>query len=233
MGVDTQKNIALLIFALSPEAEQRQKYIAGKKGLYELLNQHTLKLAKALDIPFFHFTEKEQQGNNFGERYTHAIKQVFSRGYEGIITIGNDTPSLGCAHLQSAYDKLKSGNAVLGPSLDGGFYLLAIPKTMFSEDEFLSIYWNSSSVFRQMQQYLEKKKESLCLLNALGDLDSPSDIPFLLDRCINIPIGIKKILIKSRQKGEKIGNHLVSYISIHRYSRILNRGSPFLFALHN
>ncbi|MBT8321359.1 MAG: DUF2064 domain-containing protein [Eudoraea sp.] len=228
MGSEGRKHIALLIFALSPEAQHQQKNLGGEKGLYELLNQHTLKLAKTLGLPYFHFTEKEQEGKNFGERYTHAIKKIFSMGYDGIITIGNDTPALGNEQLQKAYKNLKTGKSVLGPSLDGGFYLLAIPKAVFSEEAFLSISWNSPQVFRQMQRYLQKRNESLCVLSALGDLDSLSDAVLLLDRYINIPYGIKKVLAKTRPNGEKITTLFASYYSIHGHNRILNRGSPLL-----
>jgi len=227
---EARKHIALLIFALSPEAEQHQKNLAGEKGLYELLNQHTLKLAKTLGVPYFHFTEKEQEGENFGERYTHAIKKVFSMGYEGVITIGNDTPALRAVHLQSAYYNLQAGNAVMGPSLDGGFYLLAISRSSFSEQAFLSISWKSPFVFRQMQQYLKERNEALCILNALSDLDTQSDVALILDHYINIPYGIKKILTKVRQKGQKKGTRIVSCHSFHTQSRILNRGSPLLLA---
>ena len=48
MGAQVQKQIALLIFALSPEEELQQKSLSGEKGLYALLNQHTLNLAKSL-----------------------------------------------------------------------------------------------------------------------------------------------------------------------------------------
>ena len=94
MEASGQKHIALLIFALSPEEELQHKCLTQDKRLYNLLNQHTLKLAKSLGVPYFHYTEKEQVGDTFGERYTHAIKKIFSKGFNGVITIGNDTPGL-------------------------------------------------------------------------------------------------------------------------------------------
>lgn len=228
MGTEEQKRIALLIFALTPEAELQNKSLTGERGLYSLMNQHTLKLAKSLGIPYFHFTEKEQQGNDFGERYTNAVKEIFARGYDGIITIGNDTPGLNSNHLRTAYESLVSGSAVLGPSMDGGFYLLAIPKSSFSEEEFLSVSWKSAHVFRQMQGSISAKNGGLLVLNPLGDLDTRSDIGFVLDQHINIPFGVKKELIKARLNMEKACGAINSYASHKFHSLVLNRGSPAL-----
>ena len=228
MRASVQKHIALLIFALSPEEELQQKGITGEMGLYSLLNQHTLKLAEKLGIPYFHFTEKEQVGNTFGERYIHAIKKLFSRGYEGVITIGNDTPGLTSGHLQTAYSMLQMDRAVLGPSLDGGFYLLAIPKSSFSEQDFSSVSWKTAGVFRQMRRYLEKINGSLCLLDILGDLDDREDIDSILDQKSIIPFGIKMFLIKVRQRVQPFtGNFNLNY-NYRTLTRIQNRGSPVL-----
>ena len=228
MGAQGQKQIALLIFALSPEEELQQKSLSGEKGLYALLNQHTLSLAKSLGIPYFHFTEKDQVGNNFGERYTNAIKKVFSQGYDGIITIGNDTPGLSRKHLKNAYSNLLTGKAVLGPSLDGGFYLLAIPKSSFSEQEFLSISWKTAHVFRQMRRCLQIRNEEICLLNSLGDLDVRTDVAIILDHYGKISLSVKKILRKLRLKMQITeGSFLLKYVT-RANTRILNRGSPTL-----
>ena len=229
MVIKDLNNIALLIFALSPEAEGLQKNLSGEKKLYALLNQQTLKLAKGLGIPYYHFTEKEQQGNTFGERYTQAIKEIFSKGYDGIITIGNDSPGLTSSQLQTAYQNLLCGNSILGPSFDGGFYLLAMSRSSFSEEAFLSISWKSAFVFRQMRSFLEKSPGRLIVLDPLCDLDTHSDIASVLDTNIKIPLGIKKALIQARKftNTPEVGS--VSHYYNDSSRRILNRGSP-LFA---
>ncbi|MDX1313921.1 MAG: DUF2064 domain-containing protein [Eudoraea sp.] len=225
-----QKHIALLIFALSPEAELEHKNISGEKALYTLLNEHSLKLAKGMGIPYFHFTERDQEGNTFGERYTHAIKKIFALGYDGVITIGNDSPGLTIRHLQTAYQNLLRGNTVLGPSLDGGFYLLAIPKSIFSAKEFLSIPWKSARVFRQMHGLLNRRNGESLVLDPLCDLDSQADIAYILDSHINIPFGIKMILIESRLLEPIAKTGSVFYTSLQHQVLILNRGSPAIAA---
>lgn len=228
MGSADRNRIALLIFALSADAERQHKHVGASTALYEELTRHTLKTAEASGIPYFLFTEEEQKGNTFGERYTHAIRQIFALGYDGVITIGNDTPSLKAKHLNNAAANLGQGQAVIGPSLDGGFYLLAIPKSGFSEEEFLSVRWNSSAVFSQMQHYLQARFGSLVVLDTLIDLDSQSDISLLLDSNASLSFTLKKVLIRARKKFRLAKAFVLPFIAILGTARILNRGSPVL-----
>ncbi|CAN0575163.1 unnamed protein product, partial [Ectocarpus sp. 12 AP-2014] len=62
--------------------------------VFETLTKETLRKVKRTKQPYFHISEKEQTGNSFGERFTNAIQTVFDKGYEHIITVGNDTPQL-------------------------------------------------------------------------------------------------------------------------------------------
>ena len=65
------------------------------------LNRHTIRQIEHSGLDYFHFTEKEQEGGDFGERFIHAIQSVFNKGYEYIITLGNDTPQLRTKHIRS------------------------------------------------------------------------------------------------------------------------------------
>jgi len=60
-----------------------------------------------------------------------------------VITIGNDTPILKSHHIVEASRQLESKNVVLGPSLDGGFYLLGIHKTHFNREQFIDLPWQN------------------------------------------------------------------------------------------
>ncbi len=226
MPAGTSKDIALLIFANTPEAEQRRKVVGDSLEVFEALTEHTLSLAKQFGLPYYHITEKEQVGNTFGERYLNAIKKIFSLGHDGIITIGNDSPCLKVAHLKSAVQGLESGNAVLGPSWDGGYYLLAISRKDFLEDRFLGISWNSSAVFRQMLCVLKAANPEVQILHTLVDLDTPSDIALLIEKTTNIPFGIYKILLRFYRSCKKSVQVTIPYIPAEPDPYILNRGSP-------
>lgn len=221
-----KNNIALLIFANSPEAERERKAVGGSDEIFSLLTEYSLKLAKQLQIPYFHITEKEQLGNTFGERYTHAIKSLFDQGYDGLITIGNDTPALNLSHLKTALKSLKNGKTVLGPSKDGGFYLLAIPRAAFSQKEFRSVSWNTNKVFIQMLKQLQANQQQIQVLQPLADLDTTSDIAIAIAESKFIPLGIYRVLLhySPKQKTE-VPLPEISF-PLPLKGRVQNRGSP-------
>ena len=132
----------------------------SKKGLQNPFKNQRLYLAnltnkpsrkvKKTGLPYFHFSEKEQQGNSFGERYIHAIQSVYNKGFENIITIGNDTPHLQTRHLVETAEKLQNNPIVLGPSKDGGYYLMGLRKSHFDTALFLKLPWQTSSLNRKI-----------------------------------------------------------------------------------
>lgn len=226
MPAGVENHIALLIFANTPEAEQQRKVVGSTLEVFEALTHHTLRLAEQLQLPYFHITEKEQVGETFGERYTNAIKKIFSLGYDGVITIGNDSPSLKVSHLKTALKGLQLGNSVIGPSLDGGFYLLAITRKAFLEDGFLRISWNSSAVFGQMLSQLRIAQQEVQILKPLVDLDTPSDIALAFEYYFNIPFSIYKILLLFYRQCKTILYTPILRITVQKDPYILNRGSP-------
>lgn len=221
-----KNNIALLIFANSPEAERKRKVVGASDEIFTLLTQHSLKLAQQLQIPFYHFTEREQVGNSFGERYTHAIRQLFDQGYDGLITIGNDTPSLNISHLKTALNSLKKGQTALGPSEDGGFYLLAISRAAFAEEQFKSVSWNTHKVFTQMLKCLRKGRQEIDVLQPLLDLDTTDDIAKVIAQSIFIPIGIYKLLLRYSPKHNIDIPLLPTLFPLPLRGSVHNRGSP-------
>ena len=65
---------------------------------------------------------------NFGDCLWGAIEEMFARGHETACVLNSDSPTLSEALLRATYDALDrpGDRAVLGPSTDGGYYLLAI-----------------------------------------------------------------------------------------------------------
>jgi len=67
-----------------------------------------------------------QQGAHLTERCAHSVRFLFERGYRRMVQVGTDTPQLRARHLEEALELLESCEMVLGPSRDGGYYLLAL-----------------------------------------------------------------------------------------------------------
>jgi len=71
-----------------------------------------------------------QRGLTFGDRLTRAVADAFDLGFQRVVVVGTDTPALSARACRDALDLLADDTgkprAVLGPSRDGGFYLLGL-----------------------------------------------------------------------------------------------------------
>ena len=69
-----------------------------------------------------------QKGDTLGEKMNNAFKKGFEIGYQKIIIIGSDLPDLNSDLIKNAFTKLTLYDYVIGPSEDGGYYLLGMKK---------------------------------------------------------------------------------------------------------
>lgn len=141
------------------------------------LRKHTLKQVRQSDFPCFIFDESNQTGKNFGEKLANAFSEVFEKGFEQVIVVGNDTPKLQCRHIIEADEKLAHRNQdiVIGPASDGGTWLMGFSRNAFDPQIFGSLSWNStdllSSLLKACQQH-----HSVFLFSELDDVDSYEDL---------------------------------------------------------
>jgi len=221
-----KRNIAILIFALSQEEEIKRKPFLNNNSLQSDLTSQTITIVKKTGLDYFVYSEQQQLGTSFGERFSNAINDIYKKGYDSVITIGNDTPNLSKTHLLKAVETVQKGQSIIGPSFDGGFYLLGIHKEAFHQKEFAEFSWNTSEVRKELYTYLESYNKSFFQLDYLYDLDHFSDItsiyktlPFLLKKLRSI---LQKIL-QTEEKTTSIKQVLLSHISSKIY---YNKGSP-------
>jgi rSAM/selenodomain-associated transferase 1 len=67
-----------------------------------------------------------QSGGGLGDRLAHAHRQVARNDSGPVVQVGMDTPQLTPAHLLAVSTQVRPGTAVLGPALDGGWWVLAL-----------------------------------------------------------------------------------------------------------
>jgi len=67
-----------------------------------------------------------QESGDLGARMENALNHVLSLGYDACVLIGSDLPLLTAAHLQSAFSALETADVTLGPTPDGGYYLVGL-----------------------------------------------------------------------------------------------------------
>jgi rSAM/selenodomain-associated transferase 1 len=118
-----------------------------------------------------------QQGKDLGERMMQAFTNGFNAGYRHICIIGSDCYDLRPEIIQEGFELLCKYDFILGPSTDGGYYLLGI--NFLFEDIFIKIPWSTSTVLESTLQNIRKKSYSYFLLEELTDIDTKADLEFL------------------------------------------------------
>lgn len=228
MSKTGQHITAILIFANSSSQEFEQKPFVKNATLFEALNKETLSKVKKTKLPFFHFTEKEQLGATFGERFVNAIHEVYQKGFDTLITIGNDSPQLKTMHLLEAYKQLQLGKTVLGPTFDGGFYLMGLHKSNFDAALFKKLPWQGFSLFNRISQLFENNNTLLFRLLVFEDIDSEKDVMVLL----NYTKVLSSFILLVLNKLYKHSNKIFSKQEITNYTNFslsfYNKGSPIL-----
>lgn len=215
---------AILVFANSSEHEVLHKHLP--KQVVETLNTSTLKMVKATGLPYFHYSEKQQTGQNFAERFTNAITSVFNEGFDSVITIGNDTPHLTKKHIKTAVKALSKNDCVLGLSNDGGFYLMGLRKSHFNTDVFLKLPWQNQHLSRVVSTTLNTNNTQTYFLEQLQDIDSPEDFQSILNTVKTMPFLIRKVIVSYITNVKFVESPNIQLPKFFSLYHQFNKGSP-------
>lgn len=117
----------------------------------------------------------EQSGASLGARMRAAFEAASSDGYESVVIIGTDAPTLGTDLILKAFDLLTApGEAVLGPASDGGYYLLGLRDT---DPGFLdTLTYSRPDVLERTVSILTAAGHRVHYLPELSDVDRPEDL---------------------------------------------------------
>ncbi|MCW5212653.1 TIGR04282 family arsenosugar biosynthesis glycosyltransferase [Desulfobulbus sp. TB] len=128
-----------------------------------------------LDISFTH-----QQGNDLGKRMQHAFEYIWQQGAEKVLLIGSDCPGIDSGIIRSGQNSLQTHDLVLGPAVDGGYYLIGLHAHVRGyELLFQRIAWGTEQVLQQSIEQAEQASLSYTLLPKLHDIDCPEDLVHL------------------------------------------------------
>jgi uncharacterized protein len=135
-------------------------------------------------------TCRPQRGKDLGERMAEAFSEVFAMGHVTAVIIGTDSPDLPRSFIEEAFARLerREGEAVFGPSEDGGYYLAGM--TRLHRELFRDVPWSSGTV---LQESLKRAKEAGIAVSFLPrwyDVDTAADLerPELLDENNDAPL---------------------------------------------
>jgi hypothetical protein len=199
--MDARNNPTLLVFTLGAPAESARRGLlpAGERALETELWEGCLAAVLAagrsagcrlevcspapLALPP-DARRTAQSGGSFGERLERALADAATRGAGPILVVGTDVPDLTAGHLAAALAALGDGpendpesdpgRVVLGPSPDGGFYLLACRRPIAGLAG--AARWRSPDTLRGLLRSLREAGRPVTLLAPLCDLDRRADL---------------------------------------------------------
>lgn len=174
------KSTAILIFTQEASKEAARKMLTPSKNqgvnrlVFDKLNHFVERTAsaaasKAENLQVFHSNQLIKPNNNsFGKQLSAAIQEVFERGFEKVICIGNDCPALDENRILAAAEKLQVADAVVGPDNRGGAYLIGISSKDFNAEVFENLAWQSE---KMLESFIEQyTNEAVLMLETLSDI---------------------------------------------------------------
>ncbi len=188
---------ALIIFIKNPALGKVKTRIARTAGdekaldIYLELTKITRENAEILRGPSRHvfysdfinltdewpndvFQKHVQTGEDLGERMFNAFSDVL-KTHENAVIIGSDCPTLTADILTMAFEKLETNDFVVGPSTDGGYYLLGFGQNNWSDFVFKNMDWSTETVLPTTLERILEQKKTVFLLPELTDVDEEKD----------------------------------------------------------
>ena len=196
MGEITPLNTALIIFVRHPELGKVKTRLAKVIGdeqalaVYKLLLSHTRQITIPLNCRKFiyytdqviehdiwtfpGYTKRQQFGEDLGARMSNAFKELFEQGFKRVMIIGSDCYQLQTPILAEAIDALNDNDVVIGPTFDGGYYLLG--SNQYIPELFTDMAWSTDQVATQTIATISQLKLNHSLLKKLHDVDEVADL---------------------------------------------------------
>lgn len=117
-----------------------------------------------------------QRGNDLGRRMEGCLRDALSRGFHRAILIGSDIPDLPVKIVTDAFCFLNTFDCVIGPSLDGGYYLIGFRNDSLLPEVFSGIRWGTETVLADTTEILTRYHLTTQLLRTWGDIDTVDDL---------------------------------------------------------
>jgi rSAM/selenodomain-associated transferase 1 len=188
---------ALIIFVRIPEAGKVKTRLAATVGneaalnIYQKLLLHTLAITQAVEAEKFvfyagaiakddiwhqnHYHKHVQENADLGTRMSSAFQYVFEQGYQQVIIIGSDCPTLTTEHINHAFEQLNNHEIVIGPASDGGYYLLGLQS--LHKELFEDKAWSTDTVYSDTVRTINLLQLTHHALETLTDVDEEKDLP--------------------------------------------------------
>ncbi len=181
----TPKQAAQIHRACLKDAVRLLRRVHGvERGLYVAGSaRQASAVARLLRLgPSWHL--RTQQGADLGARLHNAFRELLKNGKTKVIGIGTDTPWMKPRVIERAFRLLNRADVVLGPTEDGGYFLVGTRRVI--PEMFHGISWGSHRVFQQTLRALARRKIRVARLATGFDLDRPADLARIRRRLARI-----------------------------------------------
>ncbi len=125
----------------------------------------------------------EQTGEGLGIRMENAISHVLELGYDKCVLIGTDIPEIQAETIRNAFDALDGNDIVVGPTTDGGYYLIGMKEVR--HEAFDVKLYGIGTVYEETVSLMEKAGLTVATVDTYSDIDEREDIADLRDRLRN------------------------------------------------
>ncbi len=121
----------------------------------------------------------DQGEGDLGARMDRAVADAFDQSMDSAVVIGADCPDLSPETIRRAFDLIIRDDVVLGPALDGGYYLVGVRHAAWERARgplFSNMAWSTSEVLTETVRRAHAAGLVHTRLDFLGDVDRPEDL---------------------------------------------------------
>ena len=136
------------------------------------------------------FSLLPQRGDEFGERLYFAVEDLFKFGFEAVCLIDSDSPTVPAENFAEAGELLSTheDRVVLGPSDDGGYYMIGVKKP--HRRLFEQIDWSTETVLNQTIQRAMELELEVKLLPSGYDVDDSASLRRLCNELLTVTTSV-------------------------------------------
>jgi rSAM/selenodomain-associated transferase 1 len=188
---------ALLIFIKNPALGKVKTRLAKTVGaqnalkIYQFLLDHTMEITYNLDTidkflyynefiptkdewPPNMYTKELQNGEGLGAKMKNAFKKTFDENYKKVVLMMPDCPKMSDTLIEKAFKTLDTSDYVLGPTNDGGYYLIGMKE--FSPNLFDNKEYGTDHGLEDVLAEITRLGKTVFKLPALVDVDMEEDL---------------------------------------------------------
>lgn len=148
-----------------------------------------------------------QASGDLGARLVALMQSEFAGGSAAVVVAGTDSPTLPMARILQAVDELKRADVVLGPTMDGGYYLVGCTRLL--PELFTGIAWSTNRVFGDTVAQVAETGSKLALLPPWYDVDTLDDVRMLHGHLAAMRLaGIERLPLRTDALLRQLGSNI-------------------------